>query len=77
MVDDRYIVLNSLKMILLKNQKNLFEVLNKFRVKGLSRKCDFIYLTLIKTNKGKIITDWYRKLSILGRALNFLSNHPI
>lgn len=37
----------------------------------------FLDLALIKTNKGKMITDFDSKPYFLGRTLSFFSNHPI
>jgi len=37
---------------------------------------NFLNTSVIRTDNGKLVTNWYRKSTYSGRYINFYSSHP-
>ena len=78
-VDDCILLVDKDKKSKILNSFNGFNKYLQFTIEeeNIGKEISFLDLLLIRNDKEKVITDWFRKKNFSGRYLNFLSHHPI
>ena len=76
-VDDCILITNKDKTDEILASFNSYNEHLKFTIERENNKnISFLDIKLIKTDNNSIITNWYRKNTVSGRYINYLSHHP-